>query len=526
MLQILKSHKKVSIVAAIAFLVSSILFVLPWGQKGYSYPELTRAEVTETVSQYLQETSEFSAEEINLIETNVDMGLGRHIEFELNDEEYELVFEHIPVYTIQATLDNSFSVVHVHPLENRVVGAENIAIPMNHDESVETFIHKIFHSEYKLVEEVESVSTGLIQLNDVFLSKYTDRTQFTFEGPFDYEGIKEIITVDVGTSIEDDSKFVLGFMHSAEVAPQYMVSDETTREIISALIVLLILGVLVFASLIHFIVKASKRKVAFKLPLAITIFLSVFGLIFGYVYTGKIDGWSWMEVGLSAWLVFFILAMTIPVDTHFLKGKPFRDKLTQSLIGMKSPILLGLLLAIISHPLSEIFFMIADRIGGAWFSPVTFYEIYLIENVWLLPFFVLSIGITAAIMEETVFRRYLASAMDRIHPIFAVLVTSFLWAVLHMGYDVFPWYLRIIELTLIIGPFLYWVYKKYGFLTVIYCHYFYNSLLISMSLLSFRVDVAIVSFLLTLSPLLLFFYKRKKIALEVATDEEIEQSVI
>lgn len=134
----------------------------------------------------------------------------------------------------------------------------------------------------------------------------------------------------------------------------------------------------------------------------------------------------------------------------------------------------------------------------------------MLETVWLLPLFVLAIGITAAIMKETLFRRYLASVLDHIHPIFAVFVSSFLWAILHLAYDVHPWYLRIVELTLIIGPFLYWIYKRYGFLTVLFCHYFFNSLYMSIHLFTYRDDIALVSLVLTLSPFMILLYKKRE----------------
>lgn len=517
MLHILKQHKIVTILTIVALLVSTFYSLALSTDKKYPYPDMTRSEVENIVQQYLEEINVVATKPFN-IESKADMPLGRHIDNELDREQFELVKQTLPIYTLQVQVGNiDPQIVHLNPLSKEVVGVENIPITLSEDETVENFVHNQFGSEYELVH-TEAYDFHPMDLNYYFLNQYTDHKRYTFAGPLQIGELKEQIIVDAAsTHGENIERHVISYMHTAEVAPQYMASqveNESLFEILLFLIIMFILFVLGLVTLIHFIVKAVKKEVAILLPLAITIFMSVFVLILSYVLLGYFGGLAWFEVLVSAWLVFFILAMTIPKDTTFLMQKTFSEQVSESLINMKKPILLGFCLAVISHPLSETFFLLASMIGGTWFSPATFYEIYLVENIWLLPLFVLAIGITAAIMEETVFRRYLVSIMDKIHPIFAVLVTSFLWAVLHIGYDVFPWYLRIIELTLVIGPFLYWVYKRYGFLTVIYCHYFFNSLLISKALFSFRLDVAIVSLLLTMSPLLIFLYKRHRLAIK------------
>ncbi|WP_419182568.1 type II CAAX prenyl endopeptidase Rce1 family protein [Lysinibacillus fusiformis] len=97
---------------------------------------------------------------------------------------------------------------------------------------------------------------------------------------------------------------------------------------------------------------------------------------------------------------------------------------------------------------------------------------------------------------------------DRFSVVASVILTSFFWGIQHLSYDVYPWYLRIIEF-MIIGSFFYFIYKKFGFKTAIFCHYFYNSLFTTLFL--FRVDmkVAIVALILSISPLLVLLLKTK-----------------
>lgn len=508
MIDILKVHKKIAVITFIAILGSMLVHFLTEDEHDYPKPTITGEEAQETAQKFLNERDYIYSGNLNMTEAIANKDLSRYMDAELDHVAFQKVQERIPIYTIKVT--DYLQSIHVDPFENKVIGMENLYVNIHSEEEIDQFVHDHFGSEYNFIDyqDVNKIDFDL-QFSEFYQVRYT------YEGPFHIEGLHEQIIVDVAIpeASDDPSLYITGFMHGAEVPPEYT-SDAQQDELmmlISAVIILLILGVLGIATLIHFIVRASKRKVALLLPLLITAFFSVFSLIFVYVYMGNLEWLSWIEVLTGAWFVFFILAMTIPQDTQWMHERTTSVSIVgETLSRMKKPIILGLCLAVIGTFMSDLFFWMTFTYGGAWFSPVTFYEIFMLEMIWLLPLFVLAIGITAAIMEETLFRRYLASVLDHIHPIFAVLVSSFLWAILHLAYDVHPWYLRIVELTLIIGPFLYWIYKRYGFLTVLFCHYFFNSLYMSIHLFTFRGDIALVSIFLTLSPLMILLYKQRE----------------
>ncbi|WP_026675035.1 CPBP family intramembrane glutamic endopeptidase [Alkalihalobacterium bogoriense] len=522
MLHIVKTHKYVVIIAIIALFVNIGLFFIPGDGKHYSYPEMDRAEVKDMVDHFLDEMNVTGSTTFMVESSNADIRLSKYLENEVSKEEFETIKDNIPLYTMAVHIGEGRS-VHIDPVAKQIVGTNSFAFPIL-DGDVEAFVQDFFNAEYTLLESERFVPDQL-KLDAGFLSLFTDHTRYTFEGLFQLGELQDIVTVEVGTDVNGTMN-ILGVMQSAEVSPQYMAIDKPGDSLIDILlqlaIVVLIIGGIGIAVFVHFIVRACQKKVAFWLPLGITFYLMAFSMVFSYVYMGNLGWLSLIDSLITSVLVLFILMITIPKDTADLQKRPLKQKASLILDKMKMPIVIGLCFAVIMKPIADLFFWVGSMFADTWFSPVTFYEIYLVENIWLLPFFALSIGITAAIMEETVFRRYLASVMDKIHPIFAVLVSSFLWAVLHLGYDVFPWYLRIIELTLIIGPVLYWIYKRYGFLTAIYCHYFYNSLLTSVGLLYFKVDVAIVAILLTLSPLLLVLIRTNKSNIGMTREEKQE----
>jgi membrane protease YdiL (CAAX protease family) len=98
---------------------------------------------------------------------------------------------------------------------------------------------------------------------------------------------------------------------------------------------------------------------------------------------------------------------------------------------------------------------------------------------WLLP---IAIGLSAALFEELVFRKWMDNLLSRFTRSWApaALLSSLLWSLTHLQYTVSPWYLRLIEITLFAGPVSFWIYKKYGLYTAVLGHALYNAFLVSI----------------------------------------------
>src|SRR5699024_5960992 len=137
--------------------------------------------------------------------------------------------------------------------------------------------------------------------------------------------------------------------------------------------------------------------------------------------------------------------------------------------GVKPALLWGL----VSVALTTTYFFVTTRFFGSWVSPVDSYALAYNMKVWMSPRVVFAIGVRADIFEETIFRHYMVPLFDRFSVIVSMFATSILWGVLHISYDMYPWYLYIVEFIIITGPLFYVVYKRYGFTTSILLHYFY-----------------------------------------------------
>ena len=100
---------------------------------------------------------------------------------------------------------------------------------------------------------------------------------------------------------------------------------------------------------------------------------------------------------------------------------------------------------------------------------------------WLMP---LAIGVSAALFEELVFRKWIDALFTRWTRswIVTAFVSSLLWSLVHLQYDVSPWYLRLIEIGLLTGPVSFWIYKKYGLYAAVLGHLFYNAFLVFIAM--------------------------------------------
>ncbi|MBL0387390.1 CPBP family intramembrane metalloprotease [Tumebacillus sp. ITR2] len=98
---------------------------------------------------------------------------------------------------------------------------------------------------------------------------------------------------------------------------------------------------------------------------------------------------------------------------------------------------------------------------------------------WLIP---VAVGVAAGVYEELVYRKLADVWLSRWMPGWAVvLVSSFLWACTHGTGDVSPWYLRLVELGLIVGPLSFGFYRRFGLFPTVIAHGFYNAAVVLIS---------------------------------------------
>jgi hypothetical protein len=130
-----------------------------------------------------------------------------------------------------------------------------------------------------------------------------------------------------------------------------------------------------------------------------------------------------------------------------------------------------------------LFYLVARRYFGAWLPAEGPYS--QIFNVYL-PFLApLTISLVAAITEETTYRLFGISLVKRYtrSTVLALLIPAVIWAFGHSSYEVFPVYLRGIELT--IGGVLFGLaFLRLGLLACIVAHFVIDAVQIGMPLLS------------------------------------------
>ncbi|MGZ4112157.1 MAG: CPBP family intramembrane glutamic endopeptidase [Tumebacillaceae bacterium] len=170
-------------------------------------------------------------------------------------------------------------------------------------------------------------------------------------------------------------------------------------------------------------------------------------------------------------------------------------------------VVLGYCLFGVQAGVGVLFAYASERLGG-WTSVVQGKEMIALSS-WplLLP---LATGVAASIFEELVYRKFADVWVRRFVRTtwLTGLLSSVLWALGHLGYDVAPWYLRIIELGLVVGPLSFWMYRMYGLFPAILAHFLYNVLVTCHELVGYAGASSGAVYLYLLTPLLLLVVPR------------------
>lgn len=258
------------------------------------------------------------------------------------------------------------------------------------------------------------------------------------------------------------------------------------------------MGIVFIIGLIYWAMRATDKSLTVTVPLLAGIVVLILGILLMTNIIGLLEG-------LMSGLLVFMAMLTV-----YSKRDQLGNRSKKRLNNLREKVIQGYSLGIIMFLLSSIFYLIAENVFGAWGSEQDSF-LLLKDAQWIIltPFIV---GLYAAVTEEIMYRKFGEFVLRRIwkNQLFIALATSFIWSLGHLGYTVHPWYLRVVELTLVIGPFLYWIYKKYGVSAAIVTHYLFNCFLVSLTLISFDADRYVYSLLFLLVPLIIFVIPAKQ----------------
>lgn len=466
-------------VSLLALVVYGLYLFFGPGQVALPLPTYSKDEALTAVQQEVDKLQLPAIREEDLYYTDViaNSSIGRYMDKnELSTKDFKALQEEISLYSYEiASLYNNYT----YDMEKgRLTRAENIYI----ETDTEQFVADYFGHHYSLKGNENRES---------FFEEWQVKKTFVADTSF-----SDVINV-VDLYLEDDA--ITSFEQYA-VALGFPKEEETLMEIIASLFILFFLASLVLFVTVHFIVKLVKKEIeAFWEPFGLTIVAA-----FGWLFVNKSLGVNIFSFGLIEPLIMIYLTFI----TLLIRWKRSEQSLTERLGKLQPSVVHGLLLTIIGLLLAEGFFYVASYFD-TWVSPVTMYNVLIELDIWYIPVFTLFIGLSAAITEEAIFRHYMIPLFERLGVFFALVATSFLWGIMHIGYDMYPWFIYVLEFVLITGPFFFFVYKRYGFTTALFMHYFYNAWVTTLFLFSIDLRVAFVSLAVMLGPFVLFLIRDK-----------------
>lgn len=477
-----KRNKHLGIITALSFAIYILLLLFGSSKTEYPLTDFTKTDIY----QYIGTESEklklppFSPEDISM-DAKANNSIGRYVEKnKFNKDQLALLQQEVPLYSIEVNADKQ--VYQINPVTGQLTMASGIQMPISGQKEIVNFVKSYFGEEY-VAQTKEIPDKGVFEDWD---------QKYVFTAPASLHDITKVIEI---YTINDA---IVKFQHFGE-ANEYPLTEESIWAMITQIFSILLLGVLLLIVTVQLIKRLRKKQIeTFFWPFLWSALVGFSSFFLASAREGSITGSGVLGSAVMAYLTF---------ATLFIRWEKSTESKDTNIVEWRNSIFQGFLFMLIGFSLTELFLFVAG-IFGAWKSPVLNYDLLINVNPWILPIVPLFIGLSAAIWEEAVFRRYMIPFFDRFSVVASVILTSFFWGIQHLSYDVYPWYLRIIEF-MIIGSFFYFIYKKFGFKTAIFCHYFYNSLFTSLFL--FRVDlkVGIVALILSISPLLVLLLKTK-----------------
>lgn len=481
MRQLLHKNKKL-ILISLVFLAIYVIYFFTLPEKPF-YPlvEQSKTELLQTLNREAEALGLQPIDEEDIYYTDVvaNHSIGRYVDRnKLSEEALAELAREVPIYTYQ--VDTAMNIYELDVMSGKLAKAEYIYL----EADGATFVKNYFGEAFTLKNTVTDES--------VFLD-WTKKE--TYVAPTSYTAIEKVVDVFYTGSA------ITGFSYYGLAKGYPLATDSFTEGMIAFFVLLVIIGLVIFVS-IHLLMKLIKKQVqAFWLPFILTVIAGLSWLFVSHALGSKWSGISFIETGIMIYLTFATLLI------RWQKGTTV--SLADQLLAHKQAIFQGLLWMIISVVLTETYFFVASFFD-TWSSPTTSHVVFIQLEPWLLPLFTAAIGFSAAITEEAIFRNYFIPLLRKLGAVVAIFLSSAIWGILHIGYDMYPWYLYVLEFIILSGPLFYFVYVKYGFKTVIWLHYFYNAWATTLLLFYVDVNIALASLAVMLSPFLLFFIRTKK----------------
>lgn len=477
-------NKSLFIVASFALIFYIASFFLN-GSAPYPTPTVDKDEVYESINEQLDILGfdPIHVDDTLTFETTANQSLGRYIQKEkMNENLIDILSLEMPIYTVK--IDQFNVEIEFDPINKEIVKMSNILMEVD---DVDEFVTQFFGHEFSFVAE-ESI-------NSFFSFAVGKRI---YETNTTYNKIKKHVEVEL-----DEDGYVNGFHYFAE-ANNYPAVDHFSILLIFGLYSIAFLGLLALIVTIHFIVRLVQKKIeAVLAPLFFALSIGIGWFFIGLTMTGgKISFLSFLDAGIWTYIVFFILMIRWKKQP----GTPFPVRIGQ----LRPSVWAGFLWTFISLTLTTLYFYIATTFFDTWVSPVDNFGLLFNLDIWMLPVFTFFIGYTAAVTEETVFRHYMIPIFDKLTVPVSLVLTSFFWGILHIAYDMYPWYLYVLEFMLITGPLFYIVYKKHGFKSAIFLHYFYNAWVTTLFAFTIDLVVGVISLLVTLLPFVVFIFPKQQ----------------
>lgn len=141
---------------------------------------------------------------------------------------------------------------------------------------------------------------------------------------------------------------------------------------------------------------------------------------------------------------------------------------------------LGYLAAFMLLGLQTVIFIIWTNMTGAWATSQVTQSPYNLAAPWLMPV----LAWCAAISEEAIYRLFGIGLLKKWlkNTFVAALIPTVIWALGHVTYPIFPATTRLVELT-ILGLIFSFLFLRYGFITAVFTHAIFNSVMMAISLM-------------------------------------------
>ncbi|MDP8212008.1 MAG: CPBP family intramembrane metalloprotease [Candidatus Zapsychrus exili] len=497
----------------IIFILVSILSLFIWHK--YTYPQLAfinlsvdREEALKISKEYLKEVGvnpeEFKSAIIFTRESSVDRYLQKTIGFK---KFKEFIKEH----------DFNMFLWIIRFFKENEKEEYRLSISSSNGE-INSFRHTIDDSTYKEdLGEAAAEKYAITFLKEYFnfnSDEYTLHSKSTksLDNRKDYYVSFRKNSVHIPWSQEKDTgagKLIIGATISGKEAlsffkydflvpdqfNRYMDNKKDTGRNLSAIVQIFYtmlffsaMGV-IFLKRNHLAMHVTKK---FYMGLGIVYFILLFLTIFNYFQdvffdvstSSSVDTYLLRHfINLTIGAVFAATIFIIPgVSGELLHFENLQEKKEGAFLcfirstflsrSLSQSILLGYFVCIIMLGLQSLITAIGQKYMGVW-----------VEYSWMgqlstayLPFLAaLTIGVTASLSEETMYRLFSISLIKKFtkNIIPAVIISSLIWGFAHSSYPVFPMWFRGVEVTCL-GLLLSYIYLSFGIVPVIIAHYLFD----------------------------------------------------